>query len=47
MNIGEQAALDAGDTHLALNVFGHNEVAIRLYDSMGYRRYEDARSVAI
>lgn len=47
MTIGEEAALDAGDTHLALNVFGHNEVAIRLYDSMGYRRYEDGRSVAI
>jgi GNAT superfamily N-acetyltransferase len=47
MIIGERAALDAGDTHLALNVFGHNDVAIRLYDSMGYRRYEDARSIAL
>ena len=47
MIIGERAALDAGDTHLALNVFGDNEVAIRLYESMGYRRYEDGRSIAI
>ena len=47
MIIGERAALDAGDTHLALNVFGHNDVAIGLYDSMGYRRYEDGRSIAL
>jgi GNAT superfamily N-acetyltransferase len=47
MLIGETAALDAGDTHLALNVFGHNDVAIRLYESMGYRRYEDGRSIAL
>ena len=47
MLIGEAAALDASDTHLALNVFGHNDVAIRLYDSMGYRRYEDGRSIAL
>jgi GNAT superfamily N-acetyltransferase len=47
MVIGETAALDAGDTHLALNVFGHNEVAIGLYDSMGYHRYEDGRSIAL
>jgi GNAT superfamily N-acetyltransferase len=47
MIIGERAALEAGDTHLALNVFGHNDVAIRLYESMGYRRYEDGRSIAL
>ncbi len=47
MIIGERAALEAGDTHLALNVFGHNDVAIRLYDGMGYRRYEDGRSIAL
>ncbi|MGO8961341.1 MAG: GNAT family N-acetyltransferase [Streptosporangiaceae bacterium] len=47
MTIGERAALGAGDTHLALNVFGHNEVAIRLYDSMGYCRYEDGRSITL
>lgn len=47
MIIGEQAALNAGDTHLALNVFGHNDVAIGLYNSMGYRGYEDGRSIAL
>jgi ribosomal protein S18 acetylase RimI-like enzyme len=45
MIIGEQAAVEAGDTHLGLNVFGHNAVAISLYRSMGYRGYEDARSI--
>ena len=45
MVIGEQATLDAGDTHLALNVFGHNTVAISLYDGMGYQAIEKARSI--
>jgi GNAT superfamily N-acetyltransferase len=45
MIIGEQASLDAGDTHLALNVFGHNNVAISLYNAMGYRAYDAARSI--
>jgi GNAT superfamily N-acetyltransferase len=45
MVIGEQATLDAGDTHLALNVFGQNAVAISLYDSMGYRAFDQARSM--
>ena len=45
MVLGEQAALDAGDTHLALNVFGHNDVAIGLYNAMGYRAYDAGRSV--
>jgi GNAT superfamily N-acetyltransferase len=45
MVLGEQASLDAGDTHLALNVFGQNSVAIGLYRSMGYRAYDDGRSV--
>jgi GNAT superfamily N-acetyltransferase len=45
MIIGEQASLDAGDTHLALNVFGHNHVAISLYNGMGYRAYDAGRSV--
>jgi len=44
MIIGEQASLDAGDTYLALNVFGHNSVAINLYNAMGYRAYDAARS---
>jgi ribosomal protein S18 acetylase RimI-like enzyme len=45
MIVGEQASLDAGDTHLALNVFGHNDVAINLYTRMGYRLADQARSV--
>jgi len=45
MVIGERATLDAGDTHLALNVFGHNHVAISLYNGMGYRAYNAGRSV--
>ena len=45
MVIGERATLGAGDTHLALNVFGHNRVAISLYNAMGYRAYDAARSV--
>jgi GNAT superfamily N-acetyltransferase len=44
MTIGERASLEAGDTHLALNVFGHNHVAISLYTAMGYRAYDAARS---
>lgn len=47
MIVGEQATLDAGDTHLALNVFGQNTVAISLYDSMGYRAYDHARSIEL
>jgi GNAT superfamily N-acetyltransferase len=45
MVIGERAALGAGDTHVALNVFGHNHVAIGLYSSMGYRAYDHGRSL--
>jgi GNAT superfamily N-acetyltransferase len=45
MIIGEQATLAAGDTHLGLNVFGHNAVAISMYESMGYRAYDHARSI--
>jgi ribosomal protein S18 acetylase RimI-like enzyme len=30
------AARDLGATTIALNVFGHNTAAIRLYDSLGY-----------
>jgi GNAT superfamily N-acetyltransferase len=45
MVLGERASLDAGDTHLALNVFGHNHVAISLYTAMGYRAYDAGRSV--
>ena len=45
MIIGERATLEAGDTHLALNVFGQNHVAISLYNAMGYRAYDAGRSV--
>jgi GNAT superfamily N-acetyltransferase len=47
MIIGERATLDAGDSHLALNVFGHNDVAIGLYHSMRYRAYELDRSISL
>jgi ribosomal protein S18 acetylase RimI-like enzyme len=47
MIIGERATLDAGDTHLALNVFGQNTVAIGLYSSMGYLAYDHARSAEL
>jgi GNAT superfamily N-acetyltransferase len=44
MVLGERATLHAGDTHLALNVFGSNHTAISLYNSMGYRAYDAGRS---
>jgi GNAT superfamily N-acetyltransferase len=44
MLAGERATLDAGDTYLGLNVFGHNTAAIRLYDSMGYVTVEQVRT---
>jgi len=45
MVIGEQATLAAADTHLGLNVFGHNAVAINMYEAMGYRAYDHGRSI--
>ena len=45
MLLAEQATLAAGDTHLALNVFGHNAVAISMYEAMGYRAYDHGRSI--
>jgi GNAT superfamily N-acetyltransferase len=36
MVLAEQAARAHGATELGLNVFGHNFVARRLYESMGY-----------
>jgi len=47
MIIGEHATLAAGDTHLGLNVFGHNAVAISMYENMGYRTYDHGRSIEI
>ncbi len=45
MIAGEQAALAAGDTHLALNVFGSNAAAISLYERMAYQAVEESRSI--
>lgn len=36
MLLAEQIARDVGATHLGLNVFGHNTVARRLYEGLGY-----------
>ncbi|GIG60901.1 hypothetical protein Lfu02_52730 [Longispora fulva] len=44
MILGERATLDAGDQALLLNVFGHNRVAINLYDSLGYAVLDQSRS---
>jgi ribosomal protein S18 acetylase RimI-like enzyme len=44
MLAGERATLEAGDTYLGLNVFGHNTAAIRLYDRMGYVVVEQVRT---
>ena len=32
----QDASRELGATTIALNVFGHNTAAIRLYDSLGY-----------
>jgi ribosomal protein S18 acetylase RimI-like enzyme len=45
MLAGEAMTARAGNTHLALNVFGHNNAAIRLYDKLGYRVLDQSRSV--
>jgi len=45
MLLGEQSTLTAGDTHLALNVFGNNTTAIGLYDRLGYGTVDQQRSV--
>jgi len=44
MLAGEWATAQAGHQHLGLNVFGHNTIAIRLYDSLGYVVAEQLRS---
>ena len=36
MLLVEEVALAAGATSLGLNVFGHNRIARRLYESLGY-----------
>ncbi len=45
MLVGEDRARAAGNEVLGLNVFGHNNVAIGLYDSLGYTTVEATRSV--
>jgi ribosomal protein S18 acetylase RimI-like enzyme len=37
MEVAERQAREYGCSSLGLNVFGGNEVAIRLYQSLGYR----------
>lgn len=44
MLVGEAKSLAAGDRHIALNVYGHNAVAIRLYDSLGYIVLDQTRT---
>jgi GNAT superfamily N-acetyltransferase len=47
MILGERATRAAGDAYLGLNVFGHNVVAISMYESMGYWTYDHSRSVEL
>lgn len=43
MRLGERLTFDAGDSHLALNVFGQNATAIGLYTSLGYTVTDQSR----
>ncbi|SDT26331.1 GNAT family N-acetyltransferase [Actinopolymorpha singaporensis] len=43
MRLGERAVLAAGDSVLALNVFGPNTPAINLYTSLGYHVTDQSR----
>ncbi|MET9022195.1 GNAT family N-acetyltransferase [Actinopolymorpha sp. NPDC004070] len=43
MRLGERAVLAAGDSVLALNVFGPNTTAINLYTSLGYQITDQSR----
>ncbi len=43
MRLGERAVLAAGDSVLALNVFGPNTTAINLYTSLGYQVTDQSR----
>jgi GNAT superfamily N-acetyltransferase len=45
MLVAEDRARTAGDHFIGLNVFGHNHVAINLYDSLGYRAIDSIRSI--
>jgi ribosomal protein S18 acetylase RimI-like enzyme len=43
MKVAAACAQVAGSEYLGLNVFGHNDVAIRLYESLGYQLVEESR----
>jgi GNAT superfamily N-acetyltransferase len=45
MYAGEVASLAAGDHRLGLFVFGHNTVAVRLYESLGYQVVDQGWSI--
>ena len=45
MRWAEQATLSSSDTHVGLNVFGHNTVAINLYQGLGYHTVDQSRSI--
>jgi ribosomal protein S18 acetylase RimI-like enzyme len=47
MVAGEAAAHSAGSKRLGLHVFGHNTVAIGLYDSLGYQVVEQTWSLSL
>jgi ribosomal protein S18 acetylase RimI-like enzyme len=47
MLAGEAMSIRAGYTHLGLNVFGHNTVAIGLYESLGYALLEQSRFIDV
>jgi ribosomal protein S18 acetylase RimI-like enzyme len=47
MLVGEDLARAGGDSFLGLNVFGHNRVAMRLYESLGYQTVEAVRAVEL
>jgi GNAT superfamily N-acetyltransferase len=44
MLLAERHTVAGGDTHVALNVFAHNKVAINLYDALGYHTVDEHRS---
>jgi ribosomal protein S18 acetylase RimI-like enzyme len=47
MLLGEAQARAAGDHFVGLNVFGHNQVAINLYTSLGYQFVDSTRSISL
>jgi ribosomal protein S18 acetylase RimI-like enzyme len=47
MLAGEVVSLAAGDSRLGLHVFGHNTVAMRLYESLGYEIVDQLRTLTI